>query len=154
LKNILRSAVLAASVAATVAGGMTPASAAVGDAVAFVGTAHINCFGCGDSTGTASLTGVGVAGGAVVNGAAHASYSVNESAASPGCVISGTASGSVTGAIAVQFNWSRVGAVAVISTTGDIDGTGVAAFAVTSPAGNPCGGAVDAVVAGAIVGTP
>jgi hypothetical protein len=72
------------------------------------------------------------------------------------CVITGSADGTTSGELAtVTFHWLRVGAVAVISTTGEITGAGVAAFAVTSPAlpRIPCGGPVDADVAGVLVGT-
>jgi hypothetical protein len=150
LKAILRTAVVVAGLATAVATSITPASAAPG-AVAFVGSANITCFGCGDSAGTASLTGVGVVNGGAANGSASATYTVHEDTGA-GCIVSGTASGSVSGAVNVDFNWTRVGAVAVISTTGDVNGQGVAAFVVTSPVGNPCGGAVSAEVAGAVAG--
>ena len=44
-------------------------------------------------------------------------------------------------------------ATAVITTAGDINGAGIAAFAVTSPIGLPCGGPVDATVAGSVAGS-
>jgi hypothetical protein len=81
-----------------------------------------------------------------------ATYSVQEDGGA-NCVITGSATGTTTGAVNTVFNWTRIGAVAVISTTGDINGQGVAAFIVTSPKGLPCGGAVEAYVAGALVGT-
>jgi hypothetical protein len=149
LKAILRTAVVVAGLATAVATSITPASAATG-AIAFVGDAHITCFGCGDSGGTANLTGAGV-GGSASTGTATATYTVHEDTGA-GCIVSGTASGNVVGVVNVDFNWTRVGAVAVISTTGDINGQGVAAFVVTSPIGNPCGGAVSAEVAGAVAG--
>ena len=156
LKAILRSAILAAGLASSVAISMTPASAtppATGGVVVFSGTAAIDCFGCGVSQGTAELTGSGVVGTNVVtNGSAHADYSVSELNVSPACVITGSASGTVTGAINVAFNWTRVGATAVITTTGDITGAGVAGFAVTAPVGIPCGGPVTADVAGVVAG--
>ncbi|HWL35973.1 MAG TPA: hypothetical protein VNQ77_07245 [Frankiaceae bacterium] len=117
-------------------------------AVGFTGVASIGCFGCpGPRPGTATLTVVGAA-----FGSASASYTVVDPADAT-CVISGSATGSVTGAIDVNFTWLRVGATAVITTTGDIDGAGAAVFVVTSPVGNPCGGPVTAQVAGAIEGT-
>jgi hypothetical protein len=150
LKAILRTAVVAAGMATALATSMMPANAA--GAVVFTGTADIACFGCGTSSGTAELTGVGVTtGGGAVNGSAHASYTVQEDAG-VNCVITGTASGTVTGSVNVSFNWTRVGAVAVISTTGDINGAGVAAFVVTSPVGLPCGAHVSATVVGAVAG--
>lgn len=113
---------------------------------AFTGEAAINCFGCGVSTGTADLTVISTGG----MGSAFATYTVFESPAQ--CPVTGSATGSTTGSVVVDFNWTRVGATAVITTTGDINGGGVAAFAVTNPLGNPCGGPVTAAVVGAIAG--
>jgi hypothetical protein len=152
---------MAAALAGATALGTTPASAA--GAGAFVGTAVIACFGCGTSTGTAALCWIGAYTGppptvglgcsAVVTGSPNvtATYTVQEDGG-VNCVITGTATGTTTGAVDVAFNWTRVGAVAVISTTGDINGAGVAAFVVTSPVGLPCGARVQAQVVGAIAG--
>jgi hypothetical protein len=144
-------------------------------ALVFSGTAHVNCFGCGSSTGTAELCLTGAYGTTTFaacayprfrgtrqlsGGApAYAEYTVQED---PGvsCVITGSADGKVysptkaTATITVTFHWLRVGALAVITTGGDITGSGVAAFAVTSPAlpSIPCGGPVDADIAGSIAG--
>ena len=85
-----------------------------------------------------------------INGNVFATYTLFDSPAQ--CPITGSATGTTTGAVAVAFNWTRVGATAVITTTGDINGGGVAAFAVIDPAGNPCGGPVRAAVIGAIAG--
>jgi hypothetical protein len=153
VKAILRSAVLAAGVVSAIALSTTGASAQ--GAGEFNGSAHINCFGCGVSTGTAELSVTGEVNGSVVVGGitanAHASFTVNEPTG-PTCVVSGSASGTVTGAVSVDFNWTRVGAVAVITTSGQISGAGVAAFVVTSPVGVPCPGPVDALVVGAVAG--
>lgn len=147
MKAILRSAVLAAGVVSTVA--MMGAPAQAQGAVAFTGTATIDCFGCGTSTGTATLSGSGVLNGAAVSGSASASFDLEEPAAT--CPASGSASGSVTGVVNVDFTWLRVGATAVITTSGDIDGAGTAAFAVTS--GLVCGeDDVTATFAGAVAG--
>jgi hypothetical protein len=150
--KILRSLGLSAALLGSMGLGASPASAQA--FAVFEGTAHINCFGCGVSTGTARLCAivkfpppyvcVGIED-------TFANYTVNEPAGIT-CVVSGSASGTTTGAVNVSFNWTRVGAVAVITTTGDINGAGVAAFAVTSPVGVPCGGPVDAIVAGAVAG--
>jgi hypothetical protein len=148
--KILRTAIIVASVAAAVATTSTPASAAA--VVAFAGTATIDCFGCGDSQGTAELTGAGSVAGNV--GSAHADYTVHEGTGTD-CVISGTAEGGVTGALNVSFNWNRVGAVALINTTGDVNGSGTAAFVVTGPAGLPCGAHnLTALVAGEVHAIP
>jgi hypothetical protein len=69
------------------------------------------------------------------------------------CVVTGTASGKVLGVIDVDFNWTRVGATAVITTSGDISGAGAAVFIVTDPHGNPCGVEVTAEVVGVLAGT-
>ena len=182
MKKILRSLGLTAALIGSVGLGTTPAHAGPG-AVAFVGEAHINCFGCGVSSGTAELCAIGYvvpqgvvkcvdegplvdwANDAIANLPAippvpplptvapnvWATYTVFESPTT--CPITGSANGATTGDVVVQFNWTRVGATAVITTTGDINGGGVAVFAVTDPIGNPCGGPVTAVVAGAIAGT-
>jgi hypothetical protein len=146
---ILRSAVLAIGAAATIATGATPASAAPG-AVAFLGTATIDCFGCGLSQGTADLAVLGVVNGGAASGAAHAVYTVTPTG---NCLVSGVAEGTVTGAVNVAFTWVRVGAVAVISTAGDINGTGVGTFVITDPIGVPCGARnVRAIVSGTVIG--
>lgn len=141
MKAILRSAVIVAGLATSVVVGMTGASAA--DAGVFTGSASINCFGCGSSNGTAELD---IAAG-TLSGHVHASYTVNEPPAT--CPVQGSATGSTTGAVTVNFVWTRLGATAVITTTGSVNGAGVAAFVVV---GNPCGGPVTATVAGALVG--
>src|SRR6266700_852501 len=110
--------------AAALATTMIPANATAG-AGAFEGTASIGCFGCGTSTGTADLcvTGVEVNAGPVIIGPAvcvtgipvvgtpnvHADYTVAEGTG-VGCVVSGTATGTFTGALNGNFTWTRVGA--------------------------------------------
>ena len=82
----------------------------------------------------------------------HAAYTVTEGTGTD-CVIQGQAFGTTTGAVNTAFTWSRFGAVAIISTTGDINGPGVAAFVVTT-AGLPCGTTnLQAAVVGALAGT-
>jgi hypothetical protein len=156
----LTAAVVAAVGFGSIAGTM-PASADddVAIVAVFTGTAHINCFGCGTSTGTAELAGQDPSVSAEVETddaeleTAHAAYSVQEDGGTS-CVITGTATGTTVGELAtVSFNWTRIGAVAVISTTGEINGAGVAVFVVTSPIGLPCGGPVDATVVGTVAGT-
>lgn len=150
MKAILRSAVLAATAATAMT--MTTAPAHADGAVAFTGTATIACFGCGPSTGSASLSVSGsVNGSTQVNAAATASFSLNEPSAT--CPATGSASGSVSGSgFGVTFNWTRVGATAVITTSGDIDGGGSAAFKADSA--NPCGGTnVKATFAGSVAGS-
>ncbi len=144
MKAILRSAFVVAAAASSIVIMGTSANAA--GAVAFHGTAEIACFGCGVSSGTATLTSVGTH-----SGGSTATYTVNEPTGVT-CVVTGSASGSTSGAVNVSFNWTRVGPIAVFTTSGDINGAGVAAFKVTEPVGLPCGGAVKAQVFGAIVG--
>lgn len=154
MKKILRTLGMSAAIAGSLGLGTTPANAAGGGV--FTGTASINCFGCGTSTGTADLCVVvwvndDDAGVCVTGINTTATYTVAEPAGAT-CVATGTANGTTTGVIDVIFDWTRVGAVAVISTSGDINGSGVAAFKVTSPVGVPCGGPVTAQVVGAVIG--
>ena len=151
MKNIMRSAVLAGAAVPAIALGTTGPAFAQG-AGTFHGTAHINCFGCGSSSGSAALKVTGeVNGTAKAEAAVTASYSVTEA---PGtCPATGNATGSFSGAVNGTFTWIRVGANAVITTAGDINGAGLAGFAVTSPVGLPCGGPVDATVVGVVAGT-
>ena len=160
MKAILRSALVAAGVATALATSVLPANA-VG-AGEFEGFATISCFGCGGTQpGTAELAVNGVNGttpvvGAVIlpgqTGNVHAAYTVIEGTGTD-CVIQGQAFGTTTGAVNTAFTWSRFGAVAIISTTGDINGPGVAAFVVTT-AGLPCGtNNLQALVVGALAGT-
>jgi hypothetical protein len=112
----------------------------------FTGTAHITCFGCGVSSGVADLTVTTPLG----SGPVHATFTVVQSANT--CPLNGTANGSFTGYLDGTFTWTRMGATAVITTSGDITGTGTAAFAPTD-LGNPCGNTwVGVTVAGAITG--
>ncbi|MDQ1705137.1 MAG: hypothetical protein QOF18_1503 [Frankiaceae bacterium] len=151
MKRIMRSAVLAGAAVTGIALGTTGSAYAQGAGV-FQGTAHINCFGCGSSSGTATLKVTGELGGtAMTQAAVSADYSVTEAAGT--CPAVGSATGNFSGAINGTFTWTRVGATAVITTAGDIKGDGIAAFAVTSPAGLPCGGPVTASVAGSVAGT-
>lgn len=121
-----------------------------GPATAFSGQAHVNCFGCGDSTGTASLF-IGPSGSADISPNATATFTVNEPPST--CPATGSAAGTVTGAINVNFTLTRLGSLAVISTTGEITGAGIANIVVTSPLGNPCGGPADLQLAGTLTGT-
>lgn len=152
MKNILRSSILVAGAAAAMIIPTTPASAA--NAAVVVGDATIGCFGCGvygPVGNSATFTAAGTVNGVTAAGAAgSATYTVNE-APGTGCIISGSAEGSisVTGVGSTNFNWTRTGAVAIVTTGW---GTAAVAFAVTSPVGNPCGGAVTAKFAGALVG--
>jgi hypothetical protein len=155
MKRMLRSALVAVMAAASVAIGATGSTAGAAVSASggvFNGTATINCFGCGSSSGSASLKVSGVLHGkAAANKAVFATYTVSEAAAT--CPAVGTANGSFSGAISGTFTWTRVGATAVITTAGGIKGAGVAGFAVTQPKGLPCGGPVKAAVAGSVAGT-
>lgn len=151
MKGIMRSAVLAGAAIPAIAIGTSGPAYAQGAGV-FHGTAHINCFGCGDSSGTAALSVTGeVNGVAKTEAAVNASYTLHEDSLT--CPAVGTASGGFSGAVNGSFTWTRVGASAVITTAGDINGAGIAAFAVTSPVGLPCGGPVNATVVGSVAGT-
>lgn len=144
MKAILRSAVLVAGLASTLA--ITTSANAAPAAAVFSGNAQLDCFGCGDTHGTADLTLTGAPSGSV-----HADFTANE----PGgglCLVTGTANGTVEGAINTNFNWTRVGATAVITlgTPGTTTfGAGVAVFVAS---GITCGAAVTATVAGVAAG--
>jgi hypothetical protein len=150
MNRIMRSTVLALPVGVALLATTTGSAYAQG-AGTFHGTAHISCFGCGPSNGTANLKVTGeINGTAKVEADVFASYTLNENPTT--CPAQGTAQGTFSGAVNGSFTWNRVGASAVITTSGDINGNGVAVFA-TTKAGLPCGGAVDAVVAGSVAGT-
>ena len=160
--KILRSAIVAAAAASSILMTTTPASAAT--AGVFVGDAEIGCFGCGvygPAGNVADFTVAGVVNDQVGTGTGYAEYTVTEGT-DAACVISGTAEGkiyitatSVTGgteSYESEFSWARTGAVAVVTVSGEVNGTAAAVFVVTDPVGNPCGGPVTAKFAGAIVG--
>jgi hypothetical protein len=164
--SIKKAAAIGVAAVAVTAGVWTasPASAAPGAGViAYTGTAHLSCFGCGVKSdgqfaGTAAGAGATTAGPVVVNGAITANnFTYNESNTDPQCVVQGTADGSVNvGPYAATFHWQRVGAIAIV-TLSNVNGGGLsggvgasaAAFGVTSPVGDPCGKAVTATVIGA-----
>lgn len=150
--KILRSAIVAAGAAASILMSTTPASAVT--AAVFEGTATIGCFGCGTygpAGNSANFTVTGVVQNNPVSATGgSATFTVTEPIGAT-CVVSGSAQGEITFAgITADFTWTRFGPVAVVSVPGV--GTGAAAFAVTSPAGNPCGGSVTASFAGTIAG--
>jgi hypothetical protein len=121
--------------------------------VAFDGTWRSDCFGCGSSDAEMSLsvTSAG-SGGAGVGQPAWSSFTANEPADAT-CLLSGSASGHISGAIEVDFNWTRLGPFAVISMTGHVNGIGTGTFTLTSPIGLPCtvSGAT-AIVTGQVAG--
>jgi hypothetical protein len=122
------------------------------NALAFEGTWVEECFGCGVSPATMNLTvTAGGPGGIVVGGQASSSFTAGEPA-DVTCVLTGAASGLITGAVDFWFNFTRVGAFAVITTSGDVHGPGTATFTLTSPLGNPCGGPAEAYVTAQLVG--
>ena len=151
MKRLLRAAAVAVPAAASIALGTAAPGYAAGGGT-FNGQAHIPCFGCGVSSGTASLSFSGVANGKViVLGPMNATFTDTEQSTT--CPVMGTANGSFTGALNGTFTWSRVGATAIITTSGDLNGVGVAAFVVVQPKGLPCGGPVTADVVGSVAGT-
>lgn len=155
MKAILRSAIVAAGMAAIAVASTTPASATPGGAFAFTGSTTLTCFGCGhrdNQKANLSVTGASLAPATFVAAPATADFSIDEEGGVL-CLVTGSANGTVSGGgLNVTFNWTRVGAVAVILTAGSVDGAGVAAFVVTDPVGPPCGGQVTASFAGAVAG--
>ena len=73
-------------------------------------------------TGTAECTAAGIVGTAVVSGAVHLNFSTQ-----PNCP-GATAVGSASGALNLAFVLTRVGPTGVVTTTGDINGAGLAQF--------------------------
>lgn len=129
-------ATFAAGLIAAVCGTASQPAAATG--LAYVGTLHIGCFGCG-------TFGPGGNSGAITTtvGPATLTFTVNESPAL--CPLVGDGFGVVNGAINGTLTWVRVGAVWHTTFNG-LPGDGV--FLITSPVGNPCGVPVDVAVAG------
>ena len=156
MRSLLRNAVLAGAVGVTTMAGTSPASADP-SVLTFVGNVYVDCFGCAGTSGTAALTLAGTFGTTLVVGQpAAATFDAAYPPVIPGvagCLVFGVANGTMTsGGISVDFTWTRVGAVAVITTSGDVDGAGTALFAVTDPLGVPCSQRVTATVVGAIGG--
>lgn len=160
--KILRSAIVAAAAASSILMTTTPASAAT--AGVFHGDAEIGCFGCGvyGPTGNvADFTVAGTVNDKVGTGTGYAQYTVTEGTDSA-CIISGTADGKIfitvnavtgeTDDYESDFAWTRTGNVAVVTVSGEVNGTASAVFVVVEPHGNPCGGPVEAKFAGVIVG--
>ena len=149
MRSVLRAALVAPVLALPFAVA-SPASAH--GVVEFTGPANINCIGCGVSTGTADLVFTGeVNGRIVVLGPGYASFTVN-SPTGVMCMTTGSASGSITGAVNVCFNGTRVGNQVVLTVSGDPGPFGRATLFTTSPIGNWCGGAVTMSVEGWIGG--
>lgn len=153
----VRTLALAAVTASTLTLGSAPAEALT--AAAIVGEMTIGCFGCGTygpagNSGTFSVT--GVFGNVItVLRPASATYTVHDTVGAT-CVVSST----IEGAFSVdtgpaQFTsrmfLTRIGG-AVLVAMPDLGVNGAGTFAVTSPVGNPCGGAVSATVTAALVG--
>ena len=107
--------------------GASPASAQP-VAIAFTGVWHEECWGCGSAHGWADFTFFGSH-----PGAAHAEFDAYSSAVPP-CTIYGTASGSISGPLDLQFNWVRsYGSLAVFTVSGDASGAGTAVWVPSGP---------------------
>jgi hypothetical protein len=158
MRAVLRTAGLVAALAGSLAVTAPPAAADEG-VFPFFGTIHSNCFGCGSATGSGYVCVVTPDGAACVyyprarRAGITYNTSLNFTESEPtgvGCLLTGSASGTATGAINVTFSLTRLGSFFVITTSGDVNGAGVGALQVTSPLGVPCGGPVDAQIAGSI----
>ena len=142
--------------------GPSPASA-VPATLVFTGWVDVDCFGCGVPSpchADLNILALTHTGTAEANWTADGSAGVGACTAVQPlgllCLVTGTANGTVVGTagtvngLVLNFNWTRVGAVAVITVSGSTTGTGTAAFVV---AGLVCGGAMHgATVAGAVAG--
>lgn len=140
----------------------TPAHAL--GAGAFTADVTLNGYGVGAGNGTARLCYTGVNGlGLIVStnlctsitgsSGANVTANFNFNVPAGSCPAVGNVAGAFAGAIAGNFNWTHVGAVAVIGgTSGAGVIVGVATFAVTSPLGNPCGTPITSTVKATAVG--
>lgn len=147
----LRNAVTGCALAVGLAMPAGPAQAS--GAVHFSGAAHIDCHGCGYSGGDATMSVTGTSNGVTLMAApANATFTAY-APYTPACMLSETVNGSAAGALDASFTWSRLGNVAVITTYGDITGSGTAVVTATSPLGLWCGGPVTFYFEGALGGT-
>jgi hypothetical protein len=126
----------------------TPASAqGVG---AFTGTVHLDCFGCGVSNGTASMTYVEAGTSVIALGSRNAAMNVR-SPILGSCLVESTMNGDIAGVVNREFHWTVLGAVLVVTEwEADRAYWGAGTFVITSPVGIPCGSQVDAVVVAAL----
>ena len=150
--KILRNAIVAAGAASAILTGMTPASAAT--AAVVEGEATIGCFGCGTygpAGNSASFRVWGVYDDTTHAGTGgSATFTVNEGTG-VGCVVSGTANGSINvGGDVRAFVWTRVGVYASVTVTkaGEATIEADVVFAAHSDATLPCGSRVTATFAG------
>jgi hypothetical protein len=168
MRPLRTAAVLATVVGSVMAVGAAPAAAAAfSTAATFEGVVTVGCFGCGLSgpAGNGATLWVdglvhgGIAGPAVYGvtpGNGSASFTVDNSAPDPECLLSGRATGTVTvgtttGSVSANFVWTRTGANALI-TIPSWGAVGHAVFAITDPVGDPCGKKITAHIAGQVVG--
>ena len=153
MRSRLRNAVVAGAAVATTLAGTAPAFATNG-VLSFDGEVYIDCFGCDVTTGRADLRLTGLIGAVpLLRATAAAEFVADQPRGDLNCMHTGSATGSVNGPVDLEFNWTRIGMFAVISTTGDINGAGTAALTVVDPIGVvPCGGFVRAVVVGGVIG--
>ncbi|HVF20893.1 MAG TPA: hypothetical protein VNA14_11725 [Mycobacteriales bacterium] len=89
-------------------------------------------YGVGSSSGSGTCTATGTHTGTVA-----LTFWTDDPAAT--CPVVGQAVGSVSGAVNGLITWQRPASTVTLS-NGDHNGTGTLTHAVTSPAGNPCGG--------------
>ena len=153
--RVPRNALVAASAAAALLAGGTPAAA--NTAATIDGALWIGCYGCGTygPTGNAaSLLVTGAYAGTITTGSpATVPFTVN-SALGAGCGISSTASGSINvGGDVRTLVWTVVGAYASITIwkSGAAPIEGQAAFVLSDPV-RPCGRAVAVRLLGTLYG--
>jgi hypothetical protein len=104
----MRPALPAFALAAALLGSATPPAARAATGVVLRCTLSYGTISPGYTTGTGTCTASGA-----VSGSVHLSFS-----ASTGCPQSG-ANGTMSGALAAYFTWSRVGAGGVVQVTGN-----------------------------------
>jgi hypothetical protein len=148
MRHVVLAAVLVAS--------LQPGASAEEGVYPFEGTMSADCFGCGTSAGhgehcvVSKDSSVCVYHRALHSPNTWSEFTTNE----PGgtCPVTGSASGYMYGALNVDFTWTRLGNVLVITTAGQVNGAGTAVVHITEPVGNPCGGPVTMLVVGQISG--
>ena len=118
--------------------------------VAFEGAWHEDCFGCDmPAPGNAALTVTSAGTTYVEVGSPATATFVAAESSGVLCLVTGSAYGTISGAIDLYFNWTRLGAFAVLTVGGDFVGTGTGTFFTTATV---CGGPIDAHVTAQLAG--
>ncbi|HVF04223.1 MAG TPA: hypothetical protein VNA20_05230 [Frankiaceae bacterium] len=118
--------VLAAVTAALLSVPLAGPATAAGEVVVTCTVRYRYPTGYTSGTGSCSVTGV-------VNGTLYSAGAASMSFAVQNACPQQTATGTISGALDVNFNWSRTGASVVITTTGDVNGVAFGTFSGPCP---------------------